>query len=126
MSQDLTPNEIIDALGGTSATARLCNVKDPSVSEWRVSGIPPARLMFLKLARPDVFGGNAPDTYGTAQSSARRATDPEPSPGHAGRQPPSRSNVMAAEVAQPPALCRTTDPKPSPGHGGRQLPKVPT
>lgn len=33
----------------------MCNVKPPSVSEWRTHGIPQARLMFLKLARPDVF-----------------------------------------------------------------------
>ncbi len=48
-------NQIIDALGGTFAVARLCNVRPPSVSEWRRAGIPDARLQFLKLARPDVF-----------------------------------------------------------------------
>ena len=48
-------NQIIDALGGTAEVARMCNVKPPSVSEWRTHGIPQARLMFLKLARPDVF-----------------------------------------------------------------------
>lgn len=49
------PNQIIDALGGTSAVAKLCEIKDSSVSEWRTNGIPKARLMFLRLARPDVF-----------------------------------------------------------------------
>lgn len=49
-------NQIIDTLGGTFAVARLCNVRPPSVSEWRRTGIPDARLQFLKLARPDVFG----------------------------------------------------------------------
>lgn len=49
------PNQIIDALGGTSETARLCEVQPPSVSEWRRKGIPKAQLKFLKLARPDVF-----------------------------------------------------------------------
>ena len=49
------PNHIIDALGGTSETARICEVKPPSVSEWRKTGIPKAQLKFLKLARPDVF-----------------------------------------------------------------------
>jgi len=53
------PNTIIDALGGTSATARLCEVQPPSVSEWRKNGIPKAQLKFLKLARPDAFP-NAP------------------------------------------------------------------
>lgn len=46
---------VIDAIGGTSATAQLCEVKLPSVSEWRRNGIPRSRLLFLKLARPDVF-----------------------------------------------------------------------
>lgn len=46
---------IIDALGGTSKTARLCRVQPASVSEWRKTGIPDARRMFLQLARPDVF-----------------------------------------------------------------------
>lgn len=54
------PNQIIDALGGTSETARLCEVQPPSVSEWRKKGIPKAQLKFLKLARPDVFEAPAP------------------------------------------------------------------
>lgn len=48
-------NIIIDRLGGTSEVARLCEIKPPSVSEWRKTGIPKAQLKFLKLARPDVF-----------------------------------------------------------------------
>lgn len=48
-------SEIIDRLGGTSATARLCEVRSPSVSEWRHKGIPKARMLFLRLARPDIF-----------------------------------------------------------------------
>ncbi|WP_236225354.1 helix-turn-helix domain-containing protein [Pseudomonas pseudonitroreducens] len=51
----MTPNEIIDALGGTFRVAELCEVKPPSVSDWRKHGIPRARLMFLRVARPDVF-----------------------------------------------------------------------
>ena len=55
MTKEIKASDIIDALGGTSSTAKLCRVKDPSVSEWRRTGIPTARLMFLRLARPDVF-----------------------------------------------------------------------
>lgn len=51
----MNANLIIDALGGTSEVARLCQVKPPSVSEWRENGIPQARLMYLRLLRPDVF-----------------------------------------------------------------------
>jgi hypothetical protein len=50
-----TANDIIDRLGGTSETARLCEVKPPSVSEWRKNGIPRAQLKFLRLKRPDLF-----------------------------------------------------------------------
>lgn len=50
-----TDTEIIDALGGTAAVARLCQVKKPSVSEWRKKGIPSARRMYLEAVRPDVF-----------------------------------------------------------------------
>lgn len=55
MNTDPTPDEIIDLLGGTTATAELCDVQPPSVSEWRKTGIPRARLMFLKAVRPDIF-----------------------------------------------------------------------
>lgn len=55
------PNTIIDRIGGTSETARLCEVKPPSVSEWRKTGIPKAQLKFLKLARPEVFDADEAD-----------------------------------------------------------------
>ncbi|NMK45542.1 hypothetical protein [Achromobacter sp. Bel] len=48
-------SEIIDGLGGTAAVARLCKVKDPSVSEWRKNGIPSARRMYLETIQPDAF-----------------------------------------------------------------------
>lgn len=51
----LTDTEIIDRLGGTTEVARICQIKPPSVSEWRASGIPPARRQFLELLRPDAF-----------------------------------------------------------------------
>lgn len=48
-------NDLIDKLGGTTEVARIFGIKPPSVSEWRVSGIPKARLMYLRLLRPEVF-----------------------------------------------------------------------
>lgn len=51
----MNPNEIIDALGGTFRVAKLCEVRPPSVSDWRKYGIPRARMMFLRIARPEVF-----------------------------------------------------------------------
>lgn len=48
-------SKIIDALGGTNAVAELCEVTPQAVSQWREDGIPKARLMFLRVARPDVM-----------------------------------------------------------------------
>ena len=48
-------SKIIDRLGGTVEVSRLCEVRPPSVSEWRRTGIPKARRQFLQLLRPDVF-----------------------------------------------------------------------
>jgi len=48
-------SEIIDRLGGTTEVARICQIKPPSVSEWRSSGIPPARRQFLALLNPAAF-----------------------------------------------------------------------
>ena len=50
-------NKIIDALGGTAETARICEVSMSSVSEWRKkNAIPKAREMYLRLLRPEAFG----------------------------------------------------------------------
>jgi hypothetical protein len=58
---DLTDSQIIDRLGGTAAVARMCNVKQPSVSEWRARGIPQARRQYLELLHPEAFLGAAND-----------------------------------------------------------------
>ncbi len=50
-------NIVIDRIGGTSATARLCEVQPPSVSGWRKDGLPRPQEKYLRLARPDVFEG---------------------------------------------------------------------
>lgn len=47
--------QIINRLGGTFRAAELCEVTPAAVSQWRKGVIPAARLMFLKLARPEIF-----------------------------------------------------------------------
>lgn len=51
----MTASEIIDELGGTSEVARLCEIKPPSVSEWRRTGIPKPWAKYLRAIRPDAF-----------------------------------------------------------------------
>lgn len=41
--------ELIEAFGGTAATAKVCEVRPQAVSQWKVEGIPKARRMFLEL-----------------------------------------------------------------------------
>jgi hypothetical protein len=50
----MNANKIIDALGGTSAVAKLFEVTTGAVSQWRKKGIPKARLLHLKSIRPDL------------------------------------------------------------------------
>lgn len=52
----MNSSDIIDRFGGTNELARICDVTPQAVSQWRKDGIPEARMMYLKLLRPDVFG----------------------------------------------------------------------
>jgi len=53
-------NLAIDALGGTNKVAELCGVSPQAVSQWRTDGMPQARLMYLRLLRPDAFADEFP------------------------------------------------------------------
>jgi len=48
-------SKVIDRLGGTSVVARMFKIKDPSVSYWRIHGIPEARRMYLEAVYPHLF-----------------------------------------------------------------------
>lgn len=43
----MNPGKIIDGLGGTGVVAGFFNIRPPSVSEWRIKGIPKDRLICL-------------------------------------------------------------------------------
>lgn len=47
--------DLIKKLGNTFAVAKMFGIKPPSVSEWKKSGIPSARRMYLEVIRPDLF-----------------------------------------------------------------------
>lgn len=49
--------QVIDALGGTAAVARIFNVQQPSVSDWKKGGIPNSRVMYLRLAYRKALAG---------------------------------------------------------------------
>lgn len=45
---------LISELGGVNAVARICKIASSSVSSWRKLGVPRARLMYLRLAYPNL------------------------------------------------------------------------
>jgi len=49
--------QIIDALGGTAAVSRMFGLSMPSVSNWKKSGIPRPRMMYLEVAHADKLKG---------------------------------------------------------------------
>jgi len=48
-------SKFIDQLGGNAAVSVIFSISSQAVSKWRKEGIPPARMMYLKLAYPHVF-----------------------------------------------------------------------
>jgi hypothetical protein len=54
-ADEIEPAHVIDALGGTGAVAKLCEVSSQAVTQWRRAGIPHARLMYLRAVRPAAF-----------------------------------------------------------------------
>ena len=53
----MEPNahQIIENLGGTFSVAKIFNITPGAVSQWRVLGIPKARLMYLEAVYPHAF-----------------------------------------------------------------------
>ncbi|CAM2151312.1 hypothetical protein PT2222_250163 [Paraburkholderia tropica] len=71
---DLDASRIIDDLGGTGDVARLFDLSDAAVSQWRRNGIPRPWLRLIRLTRPDLFGvpraaSDSPDQSGSSSSN---------------------------------------------------------
>lgn len=66
--------EIIERLGGTAEVSRIFNLSMPSVSDWKKTGIPKARMMFLEVAHVDALRGI---DIGAATSDADRSVPAE-------------------------------------------------
>ncbi len=54
---NVSATQVIEALGGTAAVARLFDVAMPSVSAWKERGIPRPRMMFLSVAHKKKLAG---------------------------------------------------------------------
>lgn len=62
--------QVIEKLGGTAEVSRLFGLSMPSVSDWKNDGIPPARMMYLRLAKKRDLKGIDLD----AATAKKRAT----------------------------------------------------
>jgi hypothetical protein len=67
-------NKAIDLLGGTTAAALFFEVKKPSVSEWRLKGMPRARAMYLRVVRPDIYA-EATKKVGAGKTAKLKTAD---------------------------------------------------
>lgn len=95
MDTNIDASAIIEALGGTSAVAEMCDIKPPSVSEWKARNIiPKARLKYLRLARPDVFDGLPVAQY--AEAANADAAMPEGSQSQLSRRRPQTASGLGA------------------------------
>jgi hypothetical protein len=71
--------QVIDALGGTAAVARIFEIAMPSVTAWKETGIPHARMMFLRIAHKKALAG-CDLSAATAKASRSRTTQSAAAP----------------------------------------------
>ena len=71
----LTDAEIIERLGGTTAVARMFDVKPPSISGWKKHGIPPCCRKLLMKEHPEVFEQEG--NYEREKNGIFHSTSPE-------------------------------------------------
>lgn len=67
-------SEVIDKLGGTAEVARIFDLRMPSVSDWRVVGIPHGRMMFLRTAHAPALEGFDLDAATAKRRAVQAAT----------------------------------------------------
>lgn len=90
-TESVEANRVIEALGGPSEAGAKLGISKSAVSQWRKNGVPKTQMKYLRVAHPEIFGGEA---VVSPPIPARRATDPAPAPGHGGRQPASPHNIL--------------------------------
>lgn len=74
VSMNTAATEIIDRLGGTAEVSRIFGLSMPSVSDWKKDGIPPARVMFLRVAKKKELADCDLDSATAARRAAQEAT----------------------------------------------------
>lgn len=95
-------DKAIQLCGGLSALAKEIDVSSARLGNWRLRSVPIEYCLAIETAtaggvsrkdlRPDDWHKIWPDLAATP--APRRATDPVPAPGHAGRQPPTTNGIL--------------------------------
>jgi hypothetical protein len=52
---DILANKMIDALGGTNATAKMMGKSATVISQWRRNSIPPDCLELIRYRKPKIY-----------------------------------------------------------------------
>jgi hypothetical protein len=52
---DLLANKIIDAIGGTNATAKMMHKSAAAISQWRRNSIPDDCLELIRYRKPKLY-----------------------------------------------------------------------
>ena len=95
-------DKAIQLFGGLSALAKAIDVSSARLGNWRLRSVPIEYCLAIETAtvggvsrkdlRPDDWHKIWPDLVATP--AQRRATDPVPAPGHAGRHPPTTNAIF--------------------------------
>ena len=95
-------DKALQLCGGLSALAKEIDVSSARLGNWRLRSVPIEYCLAIETAtagevsrkdlRPDDWHKIWPDL--AAASAPRRATDPVPASGHAGRQPPTTNAIF--------------------------------
>jgi len=65
-----TVDDLVEALGGTGAVARIVGVVDGAVSQWRAAGkIPPANYLLLRKALAAIDKDVLPSLFNFKEAS---------------------------------------------------------
>lgn len=81
--------KIIKVLGDTAAVARLFGVRMASVSNWKKTGIPSARMMYLRAAQAQALVGI--DVVAATAQTRGNAQQPSSTP-------PTAQNIGAIDL----------------------------
>lgn len=91
---------VIAALGGPTKTARIFDIRVPSVMAWLDKGIPDSRLMYLDLAYPEIMRKARKSKNGDVVDRAAASDDTQVTGGTPANKPKPKGGKNARKTKQ--------------------------